>query len=95
VTAERWLVSGYHEGLSPLRRIIRLHLAAGKSRPEVAAGPTQSRTAIGHLETARNLPSAPARTDNPVRLWVVLCSTSPCSAGCGEPRWSRSFQDRV
>ena len=38
----------------------RLRQAAGKSRPEVAARLTQSRTAIGHLETARNLPSGPA-----------------------------------
>lgn len=38
----------------------RLREAAGKSRPEVAARLKQSRTAIGHLETARNLPSAPA-----------------------------------
>jgi transcriptional regulator with XRE-family HTH domain len=36
----------------------RLRTAAGKSRPEVAARLKQSRTAIGHLETARNLPSA-------------------------------------
>jgi len=36
----------------------RLRTAAGKSRPQVAARLKQSRTAIGHLETARNLPSA-------------------------------------
>ena len=36
----------------------RLRQAAGKSRPEVAARLKQSRTAIGHLETARNLPTA-------------------------------------
>lgn len=36
----------------------RLRKEAGKSRPEVAARLRQSRTAIGHLETARNLPSA-------------------------------------
>ncbi len=38
----------------------RLRQAVGKSRPEAAARLKQSRTAIGHLETARNLPSAPA-----------------------------------
>lgn len=36
----------------------RLRLAAGRSRPEVAKRLTQSRATIGHLETARNLPSA-------------------------------------
>ncbi|MCA1675366.1 MAG: helix-turn-helix domain-containing protein, partial [Actinobacteria bacterium] len=36
----------------------RLRTAAGKSRPETAQRLKQSRTAIGHLETARNLPSA-------------------------------------
>ena len=36
----------------------RLRTAAGKSRPETAQRLKQSRTTIGHLETARNLPSA-------------------------------------
>lgn len=36
----------------------RLRTAAGKSRPEVAARLTQSRTTIGHLETGRNFPAA-------------------------------------
>lgn len=37
----------------------RLRTAAGKSRPEAADRIHQSRTVIGHLETARNLPSGP------------------------------------
>jgi transcriptional regulator with XRE-family HTH domain len=36
----------------------RLRTEAGKSRPDAAARLRQSKTAIGHLETARNLPSA-------------------------------------
>lgn len=36
----------------------RLRTAAGRSRPAVAARLTQSRTSIGHLETARSLPTA-------------------------------------
>lgn len=36
----------------------RLRTAAGKSRPEVAKRIKQSRTTIGHMETARNFPSA-------------------------------------
>jgi transcriptional regulator with XRE-family HTH domain len=35
----------------------RLRKEAGKSRPEVATRIGQSRTAVGHLETARNLPA--------------------------------------
>ncbi|MGH3692794.1 MAG: helix-turn-helix domain-containing protein [Pseudonocardiaceae bacterium] len=38
----------------------RLRQENGRSRPEVAARLNQSRTAIGHLETGRNLPSGPA-----------------------------------
>ncbi|MGH3847445.1 MAG: helix-turn-helix domain-containing protein [Pseudonocardiaceae bacterium] len=38
----------------------RLRQEAGRSRPEAAARLDQSRTAIGHLETGRNLPSGPA-----------------------------------
>ncbi len=36
----------------------RLRKATGKGRPEVGKRLKQSRTSIGHLETARNLPSA-------------------------------------
>lgn len=36
----------------------RLRVAAGKGRPEVAQRLRQSRTAVGHLETARSMPSA-------------------------------------
>jgi transcriptional regulator with XRE-family HTH domain len=36
----------------------RLRTEAGRSRPDAAARLRQSKTAIGHLETARNLPSA-------------------------------------